>query len=401
MLLLFVMFVFFILHIQGLARFVLFGTSETTYYMFTTRYLYDRHVAIQSLILALACAGAFAFGYKLFYRRPKKPEVSPITEVNLRPYRVELMLFVITGVLQILTNLVLAFVSGLDYLTIVITKANYPFLFQSRMVFLVLLAHLLLNIPLRQIWTRRELRSVRWITMAYIIMTILLQFRSEVFEIGSIIAFSYLMWTGDRVKVKYVLLMVLSLLVPNLIVLGRLGFPTDPEVLMNGLFSFEYSTLFNNILSDAVSRGKEITGGLTFLPELVLIIPSPLRTMFGVEVKTSDYFGIISSEAGVFGGGFSFLGEMYSNFGWFAPLVFGMLGALIGKMNVGAARVGKVPVVYAAAPLLYEFFILAFRNDFGVFLKYAIQLFIVASLIGFVRRLRLVGCSSKLNPNSA
>jgi hypothetical protein len=208
------------------------------------------------------------------------------------------------------------------------------------------------------------------------------------------------MWAGDKVKVKYMLLMVCSIIVPNLIVLGRMGFPSDPELLMNGLFSFEYSTLFNNILSEAILRGREVHGGLTFIPDLILLIPSPLRALFGIQAATSDYQSILLSEAGVFGGGFSFVGEMYSNFAWLAPLVFGILGALIGKMNAGAARVGRVPVFYAVAPLLYVSFILAFRNDFGVFLKTVIQLFIVAILIDILRRLRVVGHSRKLSCGS-
>jgi hypothetical protein len=391
MLLFFVFFVFFILHIQGLARFVLFGTAETTYFSFSTTYLYGHVVAVQSLLFVLACFGSFAIGYKLLYRRPRRLAVNPDAMVDLKPYRVELILFVITGILQILAETVAIFISRLDYSAIVQLKVDYPFPFQSRIGFLAILAHLLLNIPIKQIIRRPELRSVRWITVIYILLTLLLQFRSEVFEVASIVLFSQLMWSGDRVKLKYIVAMVLSLLVPNLIVLGRLGIPNDPEVLISGIFSFEYSTLFNNILSEAILRGRDIQGGLTFVPSLVLLIPSPLRDVLGVEVVKSDYYDLVSSSAGVLGGGFSFLGEMYSNFGWFAPLVLGFLGMLIGAMNARASQVGKVPVFFAAAPLLYEYFILEFRNDFGVFLKSSIQLFIVVLLLGLLRRLSFVG----------
>jgi hypothetical protein len=342
------------------------------------------------LVFSLACALAFAVGYKLLNRGKSLPKENPTADVDLSPYRVELRLLYITGMLQILANIVLVVVSRLDYVTIVEIKYNYSFPFQSRMVFLVLLAHLMLNIPLKQLWRRRDLRLARWITLGYIFLTVLLQFRSEVFEIAFIVAFSWLMWTGDRVRVKYVLIMVCSLLVPNLIVLARLGFPSDPALLVQGLFSFEYSTLFNNILSEAISRGKEVGGGLTFLPQLALIIPSPVRALFGINALEPDYFSSLTSAAGVLGGGFSFLGEMYSNFGWFGPLVVGMLGMLIGRVIAQAGRVGRVPMLYAVAPLLYVDFILVFRNDFAVFLKSAIQLFIVAILIDFARRLRLI-----------
>lgn len=390
MLLFFVVFIFIILHIQGLARFVFFGTSETTYYYFTTSYLYNRSIAIQSLILACACACGFAAGYKVFYRRKRIPTVGLVGEVDLQPYRTVLALLTITGIVQVVTMVILAVITRLDYVAIIVFKYDHPFPFQSRVFFLVILAYILLNIPPKQLWTRRDLRLVRWIVFAYSVLTVLLQARSEVFEIAAIVLFSLLMWNGDKVKVKYVLLVVCSLIGPNLIVLGRLGFPTDPVILMKGLFSFEYSTLFNNILSEAVLRGREVSGGFTFLPQMTLLIPSPIRAIFGISAAESDYFAAVTAGADVLGGGFSFVAEMFSNFGWFAPLVFAALGALIGRMNAGAARVGKVSMIYATAPLLYEYFILVFRNDFAVFLKSAIQIFIIALLIDFLRRLRLV-----------
>src|SRR5580658_5727257 len=174
MLLFFILFIFVILHIQGLVRFVFFGTSETTYYYFTTSYLYSRTVAIQSLLLALACAGAFAAGYKLFYRKQKVAKVDPAVEVDLKPYRVLLALFAVTGMVQILTMFVLAIISRLDYGTIIVIKFDHPFPFQSRVFFLVLLAYMLLNIPPKQIWARRDLRLVRWITLIYMVFTVLL-----------------------------------------------------------------------------------------------------------------------------------------------------------------------------------------------------------------------------------
>ncbi|MGO9636486.1 MAG: hypothetical protein ACLPSO_00910, partial [Terracidiphilus sp.] len=187
------------------------------------------------MLYALACAGAFAAGYKLLYRKRRRLAINPTIDVDLKSYRFELILFYVTGILQILTDLAVVIISKLDYVTIVEIKFKYSFFFQSRMIFLMLLAHLLLNIPPKQIWVRKELRSVRWITLIYAVLTILLQFRSEAFEIAATVAFSLLMWTGDKVKVKYIVLVVCSIIVPNLIVLGRLGFPSDPEVLMSGL----------------------------------------------------------------------------------------------------------------------------------------------------------------------
>jgi hypothetical protein len=389
MLLFVVLFIVFMLHIEFLLRFLLLGTDETTYFAFTARYPFDRAIAMQSLLFVLACMTVFALGYMFFYSRRKFDP--PTTALyNLRPYRREIRLLSLLSGILLVVALILAFTTKLSYESIVEIKQQYSFIFQSRMIMLLLMAHLLLNIPLKQILTCREFRLLRWILGSYMLVTALLQVRSEFFEIAQIVAFSQLMWYRDKIKLKYVALLICALIVPNLIVLGRITIPRDPGVLIGGIFSFEYSTIFNNILSAAISNTHKLSDGLTFAPTLKLLVPSPLRMLFGIEVPPNTYYEDISLEANVFGGGFSFIAEMYSNFKWYAPLVFGGLGAMLGYMNARAARVGRVPLFYAAAPLLFGYFILAFRNDFGIFLKSSIQLLLIAFTLAILMRMRLI-----------
>ena len=377
------------LHIEFLLRFLLLGTDEATYFIFTVRYPFDRGIAIQSLLFVLACMAVFVLGYRYFYSHRK---FDPPTEsiCNLRPYRREIRILTSVAAIHLFIALILVFTTHLSYAAVVDIKQQYSIIFQSRLIVLILMAHLLLNIPLKQFFSRSELRLLRWILGIYMLVTALLQVRSELFQIVEIVVFSQLMWHRDKIRLKYVALLICSLIVPNLIVLGRIGVPSDTGVLIGGIFSFEYSTILNNILSAAISTTHRLSNGFTFAPTLMLLVPSPLRILFGINVAPSAYYDDISLDANSLNGGFSLIAEMYSNFSWFAPLVFGGLGALLGYMNAKAARVGRVSLFHAAAPLLFGYFILAFRNDIGIFLKSAIQLLLIAYTLAIMIRMRLV-----------
>lgn len=389
MLLFIVIFIVFMLHFEFLLRFLLLGADETTYFTFTARYPFDRAMALQSLLFVLACMAAFVLVYQFFYsRRTFDPPTEALS--NLRPYRREIRLLTLLGGFHLAIAIILAFTTGLNYSAIVEIKQQYSIIFQSRMIMLILMAHLLLNIPMKQFFSRPELRLLRCVLGIYMLVTALLQVRSELFEIAEVIAFTQLMWHRDKIKLKYVALLICALIVPNLIMLERIGIPDDPGVMIKGIFSFEYTTIFNSILSAAMSTTHHLSDGLTFAPALKLLIPSPLRMLFGIEVPPRAYYEDISLEADVLGGGFSFIAEMYSNFKWYAPLVFGGLGAMLGYMNARAARVGRVPFFYAVAPQLFGYFILAFRNDFGIFLKSSIQIFMIAFALDILMRMRLV-----------
>ena len=147
--------------------------------------------------------------------------------------------------------------------------------------------------------------------------------------------------------------------------------------------------ILDKFLGAAIDTGYQAKEALSFLPQLGLIIPSPIRNLLEIQATNTDYIEDLSEAAEVYGGGFSLVAQMYTDFGWFSPLVFGLLGLLIGRVNYQASKVGRVKLLYATAPLLYSIFILTFRNDFGVFLKYTIQLFMMAVVLNFLLRIRL------------
>lgn len=385
MLLFFIMFIFFILHIQFLLRNVLFGTDEVYYFNFKVTYLFDQLVSQKSLLFALACAGCFALGFYLFYRRRK----SSLTTVDLKGSRRALLALNISGLVQVIYGIDLLLSSGFSYQVMAEAKMDLGFVFELRIFYLLLLSHLLLNVPWAEFIKQRLFRWTRWILIVYVLIAVLGQSRSVIFEIAAVVIITQLIWNNDRFKFKYALLVFGAMLVPNFVVLGRLGEIDDVWVLINGLFSFEYSILFNNMLSGVIESNESTNGNLSFIPSLLLIIPSPIRGFFGLTVVKSDYYENLALVTGVRNGGFSLLAEMFSNFGWYAPFVFGVVGVLIGYLFSRAARVGKVTLLGATAPLVYVAFVLAFRNDFGVFIKYVVQILLIAAIFSFLLKPRL------------
>lgn len=372
------------LHILFLIQNIFFGVDEGNFFGFTITYGFSRDIAYQSLLFSLACAISFAVGYKLLYRNHRRPGTGMETIGRTVLARNELLVLNTVGLLMIAYMLVVIGLSNFNYTTMVAIRESSGFIFELRIIFLLLLSHVVLNHTWKQLWTLRKLKVARRVVLLYFICLLLFQARSAVFELVAIIAYSYLVRSGDKVKLKYLVILIATMIVPNIIILGRLGVPKDPHELINGLFSSEYAIIFNNFLSAAIASGSQVLHGLSFLASLQLLIPSPVRDALGMAVVKSDYYTDLAAAANVGGGGFSLLAEMYSNFGWFSLGVFGLLGTFVGHWNSRATRAGVISIKYSAAPLLYIAVALSFRNDFGVFLKYSIQLLVVSWFLGLL-----------------
>lgn len=117
----------------------------------------------------------------------------------------------------------------------------------------------------------------------YVVALILFQARSAIFEFAVVFLFPLLMWAGDRVKLKYLVFTSKILIIPNIILLWRFELIEDPSVLIEGLFSFEYTIMLNKILGAVIEMGAGPRLDLSFLPHLVLVIPSPVRDIFGIK----------------------------------------------------------------------------------------------------------------------
>jgi len=385
MLLAFIVLILVLLHVQFFVRNILFGTEEVNFFVFTIRYLFNEDVARASLYFSTACTVAFAVCYLLAHRLGRGRAPRPMIDPSGRtPYKLPLWPLISMGLLQVVATFKFVIQAGFDYHVIAEQFEQGAFVLELRVIYLLLLSHLLLNVPLREIRRSPHFKLVRVITYLYILASILMQARSRVFEVGALICFSHLVWHGDKLKVRYFAVLGVALLLPNIIVLARLGWPSDVVTVIDGIFSFEYTVLFNNLLSAAIDAGPNVNQPYTFTPSLGLLLPSPVRTLLGMAIEKSDYYSELAETANIRGGGFSLLAELFTNFGWETVWVLGGVGALLGFLNARAMRVGRASMMTSAAPLIYTAFILAFRNDLGVFIKYSIQLLVIALIMSFL-----------------
>ncbi|MBB4049949.1 hypothetical protein GGR45_003504 [Sphingomonas zeae] len=376
MLLFFILAMLFILHAQFLIRNIVFGTYESTFFQFTQSYLFDRHIATLSLLFTVLCAAAFTVSYRYIYGQRLQPvQLAPVTGNNIDAIMRICLFF---GLTQATANFALAYISGFQYQAMAETLESSAFIFELRIIFLLCFSYLSLNVAPRTLWRGHQYRFFRLVVFVYTLSVLVVQSRSRVFELLAVPIFAYLMWSGDKVRWRYIGALLIALTVPNLIVLGRLGMPGSFGALMSGLFSIEYSVILNNILGGAIEHRYVVQEPLTFLKSLWLIIPSPVRTLLGIEVIKSEAYDALVHIADVRNGGYSMLAEMFQNFGWWSFLVFALMGWIIGWLNKRAFYVGHADIFAAMAPLIYTGFILGLRNDFGVFLKFAIQLLLIA-----------------------
>ena len=125
----------------------------------------------------------------------------------------------------------------------------------------------------------------------------------------------------------------------------------------------------------------------SFIPQLMLIIPSPLRNLLGYGVSDTSFQDELSVVAQITGGGFSLVAQFYTDFGWGSSILFFIFGLVFGRLNKLILRQSYISIYTAVTPLLFAAFILSLRNDFGVFLKYSLQLFVVALILALIGKL--------------
>jgi len=382
MLLLFIIIIFFLLHIQFLIRNLAFGVEEVQFFDFVLTYPYDALVARSTLLFSLSCTFSFALGY-LLLKKIGAPKflLSPAT--THIPSRALLRFTNFFSLIPIGYMISLCIITGFDYGSMVSIRETSTFIFELRVIFLLLLSNIFLNSGVINFFVSHYLRHTRRLLYVYIVATFLFQARSATFEVLAIVLFAHIAWERDRIRIRYLITIAVSMLIPNVIVMGRLGIPDEPGKIISALFSFEYSVLINRFLSAAIEQGTQLSV-YSFAPTMQLIVPSPIRDLLGWSVEKSDYYDDLSGLANITSGGFSLLAEMYSNFGWASSVVFLAAGATMGYVNSKAMRVGRVSITTSVAPLLYASFILAFRNDLGVFLKYTIQLVIISWVLYFL-----------------
>ena len=131
--------------------------------------------------------------------------------------------------------------------------------------------------------------------------------------------------------------------------------------------------------------------GLTFLSKLYILIPSVFRNLLNIQGNQSFYYEYINEVSGVFGVGFSSLGELYGNFGEFTYLILFIIGVLKTRMiSINYANLGSSSLISATYPLIISSLILTLRNDIFPFIKICIYLILIAYFMKLFSKIKLI-----------
>ena len=397
MILFFIIFCIYLLHIHFLIQNIFFGLDEIVFFGHSISYQFDVSIAQVSLLYSTLCLAAFVVGYQIFYRRRSKSLTPVPLSVDISGCRNEIRWLNFFGIVVTLYMVIVIAMTGGVYSSMTVIRASSGFILELRMFYLLLLTHVMLNVPLNQFLSDRAFRIPRLVLLAYVVAVVLFQARSNLFEVATVLVIPWLIWNGDKIKFKYLVFLFFGMFIPNIIILGRIGLEGDFWSIVDQVFSFEYTMLLSKFLGAAIAYPVPMDS-LSFVPQLRLLLPSPLRDLFDFAPISYEFFDLLSLDAGVTGGGFSLLAQLYNDFRWFAPIVLLLLGCLIGRA-IGQGRFsGRVSIRSSVGPLLYGGFLMAVRNDFGVLLKYSIQLFIVAFVLSYIVKTRL-GKTNKLIPS--
>jgi hypothetical protein len=362
------------------------GSMEFNFFGTITTYGYSESILIETIKYNLHCFTLFAMfifiGSKLAKNTRFRPQKYNNKSIILF-LDMFLLVFIFVGSFAVLSN-------AFSYWGIIAFKEKYNFFFEMRIIPHILISHIVLS----KITLSKKTLLLLFI---YFLVIVLLQARSVVLEFVLVFFISWLFTVRDKITLKLLLSFLVLPIVPNFFVVYRYWGEFSLSEHFSNMFSFEYLLLFNNIISEAIySKDRFLLSGESFLSAFILVIPSPLRNVLGIDVQKHQAFTDISHAAGVFGGGFSSLAELYMNFHLWGALFFALLGLVIGysrKLIINTCtyiecRCTNVssPISCAVFILFYAQFILSFRNDLGVFIKISIQLFFVIIFLHFFHK---------------
>lgn len=383
-----IVFVVFVFHIQFLCQLLWTGESSFNFFGWKSEYLYSQHIAQQTLFFSLMCLITLVCGY--FLKRKKiriEDRLKSSVEINVSKYVPALNVLLI---IQIFITLFVILKGHGNYHAMVSTRENMNFFFELRIFPILLFVFVFCGIPVKE-WSNRIYRKSLYLFCIMFFLFVIVQARSLVFEMGCVLGYYYLRKTNNKLKLKYILFLYLISIIPNILVLGRLS--SEQVDLSNSdtwrnIFTYEYSLLFNNILSESIVTTKDFLYGKTIFSSIGLLFPSFVREFLGISIDKT-FISDVAQDAGVFGGSFSLLAEMYLNFGWGAIMAFGVLGYFLGYIDNLFFNYKQISLKASAVPLAYSYLVLAFRNDFAVCLKQLIQLLIIIYLIEFISRIKI------------
>jgi hypothetical protein len=327
-------------------------------------------------------------GYYIVVKTKKKPYREVEAHALQSNFEDRIRIFYrITCTIQILIVAALIVAGKGNYHEMVRVRQSMNFLIELRVFPLIAFSYILQFISKR---TYKRYSYDLTLFGILIALFVIVQARSLLVEVGCILAYYFCKRNKNKIKIKYIVILYILSILPNVVVLGRLSAEqadlSSVETWKN-LFTYEYTVIFNNIVAEVIYSTKEIPYFSTILTSFGLMIPSFIREMLGITID-KEMINSIANDAGVFGGGFSLFAELYLNFGWFALAVFFLLGSYLGNLDKKWFCAKRIKLKEAIIPLIYSYIVLGLRNDLGVTIKQIIQIYVVVMIINIILRIK-------------
>ncbi|MTC52613.1 hypothetical protein GKR56_05025 [Providencia alcalifaciens] len=377
-------FVLFLLHILSYFYWLYNGSLDYVFFGSLIKYPYSDQIIKETYAFNFMIFLSYLLGLflaKLLYKKKKNktitmPSLSLSLSLKERLFSRILLFFLYS---YIIINFSTFFSSWGNYANINKIKESYNFIFEFRVLINIFFLYIILNhIKLSM--------HLKILTLFYFFSICVLQARSIIFEFLFIIAIPFLI--TKKINLKIFLFLCITPFIPNLIVAFRFVNTYSITEIINYLFSFEYLTLFNLIVSEAIlkySDMHEFLLGSSYSNSIALVIPSFIRDIFDISVDSNIEIDAVRYSAGVHGGGFSLIGELFMNFGYYS-VIFVFLYSII--MNSFLYRIVwkyssymKISLIECIVPLILIMTILSLRNDTSPLIKYTIQLLLISGFI--------------------
>lgn len=363
---------YFLLYLLWAIPFFLLGIKTQDYFGAIISLNYSGAVASQYFWFSMGIFFATVFGYLIGGKLPVRGISLPSLSSGVKAVAL------LMGYLWIAFFLFNIGLRGSNYWVLAEFRADYRFIFEARILFLVpLILWVCENGP-------RKRKSVFVFFLFYTSIIVLYQARSVVIEflMVLILALFYTRTAGFNKLWKKVVALGALLVAPiffNLFVVVRYWSILGSES-FNYVFLFEYLYLFNLIGLEFFERSAHVETPMTVNNSLILLVPSFMREFLEIELQKSPVYQSLSSAAGVHGGGFSLPIEMFLNFGNYVFCLCLLAGVMLGWVYK-CSRLSRSPLIL----ILYLFFLvyimLGLRNDMGVLLKQIVYLFFLSGFL--------------------
>jgi hypothetical protein len=379
-------FVIFVLHLLDFARMILTNTTDSSFFIFRTKYIFDIDTAVTSaqilfLSIAFLLLGNYIslYKYKLGHFRLNTNNYLPLS-----PRLNFLIPLYVISMISVLYAFILGIFSGdFGYSGFTKFRIANSFIFEIRFIPLVISYYIIVNREwFRRFWFRL---SVIYLIF-YFTLVLISGTRSLLIEIFPLVYIYLHSMSTLRFYNMFAFGFLLVLPIFNFMIYQRLGL-SDVNMLFDNIFKIEYSKLLNNFYSSLVL--SDLDPASFFMIVFQKLVPSVIRDAVGVKDIwdlniTTD---VLTSQLTHYGGGSSGLAELYAYFGWFSFIIFIFIGVYLGRLCKKLDKGNPVSLLNLGHLYLFVSLLLLLRNSLDIYVKNFIQIAVILMLMEVMTRI--------------